>query len=144
MRHWLAGSYLLWALACSTAPRPDAAQADTGAADLTTSLEVETGRDTVNFVLHLTNSGTQPLVLEFNSTQRYDFEVRTPAGAEVWRWSSDRMFGQAMGSETIPAGDSREFRDSWAAGGRKGAFVAVGRVVARNRPIEQRTNFEIR
>ena len=112
--------------------------------DLTTSLEVEVVRDTVNFVLHLTNSGTQPLVLEFNSAQRYDFEVRTPAGAEVWRWSGDRMFGQVMGSETIPAGDSREFRDSWAAGGRKGAFVAVGRIVASNRPIEQRTNFEIR
>ena len=144
MRRWLAGSVLGFLLACSGASRPEEMRSDVAANDLTTSIEVETGRDTINFVLHLTNSGTQPLVLEFNSAQRYDFEVRTPAGAEVWRWSSDRLFGQMMGSETIPAGDSREFRESWVPGGRTGMFVAIGRVVASNRPVEQRANFEIR
>ena len=139
MRQRLAAPFLGFLIACSSAaPRAESWP------DLVPSLEVEVARDTVNFVLHLTNSGTQPLVLEFNSSQRYDFQVRTPAGDAVWTWSADKVFGQMVGSETIASGDSREFRDHWAAGGRKGAFVAVGRIVAGNRPVEQRTNFEIR
>jgi hypothetical protein len=112
--------------------------------DLSTSLEVDIGRDSVVLALHLTNSGTQPLVLEFNSTQRYDFQVQNATGATVWTWSADKLFGQMMGTETIGVGESREYRASWAAGGQAGTFVAVGRVVAMNKPIEQRTQFEIR
>jgi hypothetical protein len=112
--------------------------------DMNTSLSVDVGRDSVGFALHLTNSGTQPLLLEFNSMQRYDFQVQDASGTTVWTWSADKMFGQMMGSETIAAGESREYRASWAPGNRTGTFVAVGRVVAMNKPIEQRTQFEIR
>lgn len=112
--------------------------------DLVTSLEVDIGRDSVvGLVLHLTNSGTRPAALEFNTAQRYDFEVRTTAGELVWRWSDDQMFGQALGTDTVPVGASREYRERWVAGGRRGSFVAVGRVVATNRQIEQRAQFEI-
>lgn len=112
--------------------------------DLVTSLEVDIGRDaTVGLVLHLTNSGTQPAVLEFNTAQRYDFEVRTTAGELVWRWSDDQMFGQVVGADTVPAGASREYRERWTPGDRRGSFVAIGRVVATNRPLEQRAHFEI-
>ena len=112
--------------------------------ELSTSLAVDVGRDSVGFALHVTNSGTQPLVLEFSSTQRYDFQVQNASGQTVWTWSADKLFGQMMGSETIGAGESREYRGSWAAGSQTGTFVAVGRVVAMNQPIEQRTQFEIR
>lgn len=113
-------------------------------AGLVSSLEVEIGRDaTVGLVFHLTNSGTQPVVLEFNSGQRYDFEVRTAADSVVWRWSDDQMFTQALGSDTIAPGASREFRAPWTPGNRTGSFIAVGRVVATNHSIEQRTRFEI-
>ena len=112
--------------------------------DVGTSLEVDVGRDSVGFALHVTNSGTQPLVLEFNNAQRYDFEVQTAAGQRIWRWSDDMGFAAALGSETIGAGESREYRESWAPGNRTGTFVAVGRVVAGNKPIEQRTQFEIK
>lgn len=112
--------------------------------DVVTSLEVDIGRDsTVGLVLHLTNSGTEPVVLEFNTAQRYDFEVRTAAGDLVWRWSDDQMFGQAIGADTLPAGASREYRERWVPGERRGSFVAIGRVVATNRAIEQRAQFEI-
>ena len=112
--------------------------------DLSTSLAVEIGRDSVELALHLTNSGTQPVVLEFSSMQRYDFQVENASGETVWTWSADKLFGQMMGSETIGVGESREYRASWVAGSQTGRFVAVGRVVATNQPIEQRTQFEKR
>lgn len=111
--------------------------------ELSTSLEVQVSRDSVELVLHVTNSGTQPVVLEFSSTQRYDFQVYSPAGESVWTWSADKSFGMMMGEETMGAGESREYREVWAPGNRTGRFVAVGRVVALNRPIEQRAEFEI-
>ncbi|MGQ0561146.1 MAG: BsuPI-related putative proteinase inhibitor [Gemmatimonadota bacterium] len=142
MRSSLARCAILLLVACSSAAQRDES-ATSDVSEIPISLEVDVGRDSVRFALHLTNAGTQPLVLEFNTSQRYDFEVRTPAGAKVWQWSADQMFGQALGSETIPAGASRVYRASWAPQGRTGAFVAVGRVVARNQPIEQRAEFEI-
>lgn len=125
------------AAACSTMQNGNAP-------DLSTALEVDVKREgAVDLVLHLTNSGTQPVVLEFNSGQRYDFEVRTLADSVVWRWSADQMFTQALGSDSIAAGASREYRETWTPGPLSGSFVAVGRVVATNHAIEQRTQFEI-
>jgi hypothetical protein len=112
--------------------------------DLGKSLEVEVGADSVRFVFHLTNSGTQPLVLEFNSSARYDFEVRTPSGGEVWRWSADQMFAQVLGSDTLAPGQTRRYSAAWQPGNRMGSFVAVGRVLASNQALEQRSEFEIK
>jgi hypothetical protein len=134
-------------LACSNSPPanlPDETRTPMPPSDVSTSLAVDPGPERVGLTLHLTNSGTQPLVLEFNSTQRYDFQVQDASGQTVWTWSADQLFGQMMGSETIGAGESREYHASWEAGSRSGTFVAVGRVVATNQPIEQRTQFEIR
>ena len=142
----LASLVLVVAAACNKTPpagNPEEAGDQMAANDIGTSLEVEIGRDSVGFALHVTNSGTQPLVLEFNSMQRYDFQVQTPSGETVWTWSADKLFGQMMGSETIGAGESREYRASWEPGNRTGTFVAVGSVVAMNKPIEQKTQFEV-
>ncbi|MGQ0815284.1 MAG: BsuPI-related putative proteinase inhibitor [Gemmatimonadota bacterium] len=134
---------MLLLLACSTAPQGDETQANMAPNQLVTSLEVEVARDSVRFILHLTNSGTQPEVLGFRSGQRYDFEVRTAAGEKIWRWSDDRAFTMAMGSETLAPGESRQYSESWTPGNRSGAFIAVGRVVAMGREIEQQARFEI-
>jgi hypothetical protein len=112
-------------------------------ADLVTSIEAEVRGDSVYFGLHVTNPGIEPLTLEFNTAARYDFEVRTPDGAEVWRWSSDQMSAQVLGSEPIAPGETLRYRASWAPAGGSGSFVVIGRVLATNRQIEQRADFEI-
>jgi len=148
MRKLVASCGLAALLACSNAPpggAPNEARTDVAAQnDLVTSLEVEVGAGTVRFVLHLTNTSAQPIRLEFPAAQRYDFAVQTPAGSDVWRWSADKMFAQMLGEETIPAGGSREFTATWQPGTHSGLFVAIGRVTASNRQIEQRASFEIR
>ena len=147
MAGWRRGCTLVALLGCANpqpGEHPDETRAGLAHSDLVTSLEVETGADTVRFVLHVTNAGTQPVVLEFNSAARYDFEVRTPAGAEIWRWSAGHMFAQVLGTDTVAAGETRRYSAGWAAGNRPGPLVAIGRVLATNYRIEQRADFEIR
>jgi hypothetical protein len=111
---------------------------------LASSVEVEVGERDVSLVLHVTNPTDQPVTLEFSSSQRYDFAVQNADGAEVWRWSSDRMFAQALGTETIPPGGTVDYRAVWASGSSTGVFTAIAQLTALNQPIEQRATFERR
>jgi len=147
MRGWASLCVLLAGLGCTTTQSgddQDGTRTEVAESDLGKSLEVEVRADSVRFVFHLTNSGTRPLVLEFNSSARYDFEVQTAAGAEVWRWSADQMFAQVLGSDTVAPGQSRRYSAVWLPGNRTGSYVAIGRVLARNQAIEQRSEFEIK
>ena len=148
MGRYVAGGMFLLLLACSNAPpggAPNDSRTDVAPQnDLVTSLEVEVGADAVRFVLHVTNSTNRPIALEFPSAQRYDFVVQSPDGREVWRWSADQMFGQVVGSESLPAGGSRDFTVTWRpVTAPSGAYTAIARVTASNRRIEQRAEFKI-
>ncbi|HUP89934.1 MAG TPA: BsuPI-related putative proteinase inhibitor [Longimicrobiales bacterium] len=111
--------------------------------DLVTSLEVDVGSAAVRFVLHVTNAGNNAVALEFSSAQKYDFEVQALGGSKVWRWSDDQMFAQMLSQETIPAGATVDYTASWQPGSTSGRLIAIGRVLATGRKIEQRTEFEI-
>lgn len=115
-----------------------------GVVKLATSVEVEVGANTVRMVLHVTNPSNQPVVLEFSSGQRYDFAVRMVGGAEVWRWSADQMFTQALGTQTIGPGATVDFTETWNHGGRTGSFEALASLKATNFAIEERAAFSIR
>jgi len=133
---------VMLAAACGRGAR---GSSETGAAGgaLATSLEVLIGERAVRLVLHVTNPTREPVRLEFTSGQRYDFVVRTAAGADVWRWSADRMFMQALAAETLAPGASLRYEAEWDAGGRTGSFEAVGTVVSTNHRVEQKTRFEL-
>jgi hypothetical protein len=111
--------------------------------DLVASLDVRFQGDTVQFGLHVTNGSLEPVVAEFSSGQRYDFIVRTLAGEEVWRWSADRGFTQALGEETVAPGGWLQYREDWNAGARTGRYVAEARLTSLNRPIVLRMEFEL-
>lgn len=145
MRGWVVCGSIVALLGCGG---PQMGEAPEGAwtavrADVVTSIEAEVRGDSVHFGLHLTNPGIEPIALEFSTAARYDFEVRTPDGAEVWRWSADQMSAQVLGTETLAPGQTVRYRASWAPAGRTGSLVAIGRVLATNRQIEQRADFEI-
>ena len=130
-------------LACT--PRDNAGVAEDGASadGLIATLGVEAGGEEVQLTLHVTNTTTAPIELEFGSSQRYDFRVSRADGEGVWTWSADRSFAQALGTETLPAGGSLRYEASWASGGRSGEFVATGEVTAMNRAIGQSVRFEL-
>jgi hypothetical protein len=131
---------------CSS-PRPAAetppSAAVEGAQTLATSLEVQVRSGVVRFILHVTNPTQNAVVLDFGSGQRYDFIVREGGGADVWRWSSDRVFTQAIGTETLAPGGTLSYEAEWRPGNRSGSFTAIGRVTAQNVELEQRATFEL-
>jgi hypothetical protein len=131
--------------ACARQAEPDEIGAASGqvAEDVVTSLEVKVGRDAVELVLHATNPTSDPVTLEFSSGQRYDFLILDAAGKTVWRWGQDQMFTQALGREVLAPGQGLQYRAVWNPAGKRGRFVAVGRVTARGRPLEQRTEFDV-
>jgi hypothetical protein len=134
--------------ACSANQTPNEERADNAsrpdsAVKLASSVEVEVGANDVRLVFHVTNPSDRPVVLEFSSGQRYDFAIRNAAG-EVWRWSAAQSFMQALGTETLPAGGSLRYSETWPSAQRTGSFTVTAQLTALNYPIEQRADFEIR
>ncbi|MHB9027537.1 MAG: BsuPI-related putative proteinase inhibitor, partial [Candidatus Latescibacterota bacterium] len=50
--------------------------------------------------------------ITFPTGQSYDFIVSRD-NSEVWRWSTDRFFTQAIREATIAAGNSLTFTETW-------------------------------
>lgn len=116
-----------------------------GDGPLLPSLQVYTEAQRVNFVLQVTNTATTPVRLEFASGQSADFLVLDEDGREIWRWSSEQMFTQAERTEALAAGASLRYEGEWnPEAGIRGNLVAVGRLTARNFPVEQSTRFQLR
>jgi hypothetical protein len=136
-------SSLLFACARHAEPDGGGKASAPVAADVVSSLEVKVGRDSVELILHATNPTSKPVTLEFNTGQRYDFLILDAAGQAEWRWGQDHMFTQALGREVLAPGQGLQYRAVWKPGARRGRFVAVGRVPAVGRPLEQRTEFEL-
>lgn len=100
---------------------------------LTIDLQVgdgETARagEPVALLLVLTASG--PVTLQFNSGQRFDFIIRAD-GEEVWRWSEDQFFTQALGEESLSAGDELRYDAQWTPE-EEGSYGVLGTVTASN------------
>ena len=114
-----------------------------GASGLLPSVQARAADGVVEFTLQVTNAGDAPVELEFASGQRYDFRVL--AGTrEVWRWSADQMFTQALGSETIPAAGTVAYTETWRPDpGLTGEFVVVGTLTARRGGVEQSARFRL-
>ncbi len=79
----------------------------------------------VKLTLAITNVGPDPVSLTAPSSQLYDFTV-LKGGAEVWRWSAGHLFAAVLTPLEIPAGQSREFSESWDQRGHDGQPVPPG------------------
>jgi hypothetical protein len=133
---------LLLAACSAAAPLPDVEPGAGSAPGLGSSFNVSVAADSVRLELYITNVTTEPIVLEFGTGQRYDFAVGLTDGTVVWRWSQDRVFTQALSSETLAAGESRRYAAAWAAD-RNGDYVAAAWLTASNYPVELRTVFRL-
>lgn len=131
------------ACAGSNGEQGDPAMGFAGADGLVGTMEVKVSESSVRLVLHVTNTSNSPIVLNFATSQRYDFVVETTSGEEVWRWSDDMSFLQALSTETLPAGESWEMEAVWDPENRAGAYVATGVLTARDRDLRQRATFEL-
>jgi hypothetical protein len=107
------------------------------------SLQATTQGDSVWFVLQVTNVSESPVRLEFTSGQTHDFVVLA-ADREVWRWSADQMFTQALHSLAVAPGATLTYTAAWRPErGRTGEHTVVGSLAARNHPVRQAMYFRI-
>lgn len=98
--------------------------------------------DAVGLDLAVANADTVAVRVTFSSSQRYDFAVLDEAGDEVWRWSAERMFTQAITEEVVPAGAVLEYHEEWpdAVAGR---YRVVARFESIDHPLELAADFEV-
>lgn len=141
------------ALACgplarsNEAPRQDTTVAVTPDAPadqraLARSVNVSVSED-VTFSLHLTNWLERRAELTFPNGQTHDFYVLDSTGREIWRWSTGRMFTQAMQKRSIGSRETLSFDERWVPAGRTGDFTAVGVLLSSTHPIEDRVPFTL-
>jgi hypothetical protein len=88
---------------------------------------VDVGK-TVRFALRVVNIAGKTAELTFPSSKQYDFWV-TRGNDEIWRWSDDRLFTQAVEKETIDPQSLLTLSEPWVAGP-AGEYVVHGELHA--------------
>jgi hypothetical protein len=139
---------LLAAAACTRPlpPPPDGMPSPSPAPQpaLVSSLSVETEGDTVVLTLQVTNPDEAPVTVTFPSAQTYDFAVRDAGGRELWRWSAERGFGQAVQTRTLAPGATWTFGERWTPpAGVRGELTAVARLASRSHAVERTAPFRL-
>ena len=97
----------------------------------------------VTLTFHVTNNSDKHLELDFPSGQTHDFVVLDANGRQVWRWSADRMFTQALRNQLLEAGETTSFDGRWEPGTLRGRFTAVATLKSDNHPVESRVEFSL-
>jgi hypothetical protein len=110
---------------------------------LASSLHAESFSDSVRFSLQVTNASTAPVRLTFSSAQLFDFLV-SQDGREVWRWSADRAFAQALHELILAPGETRAFDAVWHRdAGTRGELQVRAVLAGEPYRVEQQTRFHL-
>lgn len=132
--------------ACTPPPSPphDTVPVPSASPQLVSSLSVQTRGDTVLLALRVTNPAESSVPVTFPTGQTYDFAVRDAAGRELWRWSADRGFTQAVQTRPIAPAATWEFGERWVPPpGTRGELTAVGRLASSSHPVELTSAFRL-
>jgi hypothetical protein len=138
------GCLLLIGLLTGCGPHP-APEAEAESPLLTSVRATTFGRDSVHFTLQVTNTSDQPIELTYPSGQSFEFVV-VPAqgGGELWRWSSDMMFTQALRTERLDPGETRTHTVPWSPPGEaRGEFEVRASLTAMDVRAERAARFRL-
>ncbi|MBT3601945.1 MAG: hypothetical protein HN521_02660, partial [Candidatus Latescibacteria bacterium] len=72
---------------------------------LTANIDATLDAETAQVTYRVLNTTTEPISLLFRSGQQFDFILAGPTG-ELWRWSADRGFDDALHAQVLSPGDS--------------------------------------
>jgi hypothetical protein len=100
-------------------------------------------------VMRLTvrNSGGEPLVLDFGSSQRFNIVIYNSDGKEVYNWMATRLFLAVTGRETVQGEKIWVEAIPLAQGDRPlpaGRYVAVAELKSEGKPFSATVTFEVR
>jgi hypothetical protein len=109
---------------------------------LASSLDISV-KDGVSLAFHATNRDTKRIELVFPSGQTHDFAILDASGREVWRWSKDRLFTQALQNRVLEPSETITYEERWTPGELRGSFVAVATLQSSSHPLETRVEFTL-
>lgn len=121
----------------ASVPNEPARSRDTS---LVASAKVAVGRR-VELAIQLTNLAPHAVEVNFPSGQTHEFVILDSKGVEVWRWSTGRMFTQALQNREVDENQTLTFREHWDASGHHGAYTALATLNSSNHPVEERIDF---
>lgn len=121
-------------------PPPTKRATDAGPIAASANVSVANG---VAFSLHVTNVADHSLELNFPNGQTHDFVVLDSVGREVWRWSTGRMFTQALQNKLLGSTETVTYEEKWAPSGLHGPFTAVAILRSSNFPIKEKVAFKL-
>ena len=93
--------------------------------------------ENIEFFLVATNNSSNTITLNFIDTQQYDFYISSSTNTEIWRWSADKVFGDALTELVIQAGDSIEISEIWDQSLPGGGTIAIGSYSAAGSLLDQ-------
>ncbi len=137
-------------IACSArghsqdAPVPSTAQSVDGHPKMKSFLDVQHRRDGMRFALHVVNTSTHRVEIDFPSGQVCDFVVLDSLGRQVWQWARSQMFTQSTQIKYVGGGDEFEVAQSWKHPLAPGRYTAVGTLTSTNYPVSERVPFTVR
>jgi hypothetical protein len=113
---------------------------------LGTTLDVSVdGKDVnaeaVSFAFHVANNTKKMMELRFPNGQTHEFVVLDESGKEVWRWSSGRMFTQAIRNKLLKGREETVFEERWNTKGLRGTYTAIATLRSENHPVETSVEF---
>lgn len=120
-----------------------APRAHSDGAPLASNLEVKMERDGVRFALRVTNETKKHVELSFPNGQTHEFVVVDSLGREVWRWSSTRLFTQAVQNKLLSSGESMRVSEQWVHPTQHGKYIVIATLNSTNFPVQQRAEFVI-
>lgn len=116
MKKWVILFSFLILCGCSQSSEKDRAEEVSGNLDkkeVHLTVDARENSENVEFVISLLNNTEEEKSFEFRSGQIYEIIVRDTAGKEVYRYSKDRMFTQALQYVKLAPGESKEWKDIW-------------------------------
>ncbi len=99
--------------------------------------------EAITFTLRVENASADTVTLEFVTSQRYDFVVRSATQDTVWRWGSERGFMQVLGEERLAPGGVIDYHERCDAQFAPGRYTVTGLVAARNAPLLATAEFTV-
>lgn len=135
------------AFACGPRTRAEPAASNPRAtthvtAGLATSLDVSVN-SRVAFSLHVTNATDKRIEIRFPSGQTHDFAVLDASGRELWRWSTEQMFTQALQNKLLGARETVTYAERWDPAGKHGTFTAIATLTSVSHPVSDTVTFTL-
>jgi hypothetical protein len=108
---------------------------------LASRFDVKLDKDGVEFALNLTNESKKHIELTFPNGQTHEFVVVDSVGREIWRWSTTRLFTQAVQNKLLAGGESMRVAERWDHPARHGKYTAIATLNSTNYPVQERADF---